>query len=106
MLLGVHQLHSLPDLSVKRLGGIRQMPDRQRILPSFRSDHGAVLKVSSYRRRIERSRHHDDSNLWPSVLEAFQECEGKVAVEVSLVEFVENNRVDTLERRIGQQTAG
>jgi hypothetical protein len=106
MLLGVQQLHSLPDLNVERLGGVRKMPDRQRILPSFRSDHGAVLKVSSYRRRVERSRHHDDANLWPSVLEALQECEGKVAVEVTFVEFVEDNRVDTLERLIGQQTAG
>jgi hypothetical protein len=83
------------------------MPDRQRELPSLRSDHGAVFKVSSYRRCIERRRHHHhDTNLWPSVLKAFQECERKVAVQVTLVEFVEDNCVDTLERRMGQQTAG
>src|ERR1700704_399455 len=93
----IQQFHSLPCLNMKRLGRGRQMADRQLKQLSLRSKDRTIFKISSYRRRIERGRHHDDAYLRPDALETLQECQCKIAVEVALVEFVEDNRVDALE---------
>jgi hypothetical protein len=100
------QFHSLPRLNMKRLGGVRQMPDRQFKQLSLRSKDRTIFEISSYRRRIERGRHHDDAHLRPGALETLQECQREIAVQVALVEFVEDNRVDALEGWIGQEPAG
>jgi hypothetical protein len=101
VLPGIQQFHSVPHLNMKRLGGVRQMLDRQLKHLSLRPKDGTIFKVSSYRRRIERGRHHDDAYLRPGALETLQECQRKIAVQVTLVEFVEDNRVDALEGWIG-----
>jgi hypothetical protein len=106
VLHGVQQFHSLPRLNMKRLGGVRQMPDRQLKQLSLRPKDRTIFKVSSYRRRIERGRHHNDAYLRPAALETLQECERKIAVQVALLEFVEDNRIDALESWIDQEPAG
>src|ERR1700756_64362 len=105
-LASIQQLHSPPRLNVKRLRGIRQMPNRQFKQFPLGSKHWTVIKVSRYRRRIERGRHNNDAYLRPHALETLQKRQRKIAVKVTFVEFVEDDRVDAFESRICQQTAG
>ncbi|MDX6462832.1 MAG: hypothetical protein QOE55_6529 [Acidobacteriaceae bacterium] len=106
VLPGIQQFHSLPHLNMKWLGRVRQMPDRQLKQLSLRSKDRTIFKVSSYRRGIERGRHHDDAYLRPGALETLQECQRKIAVQVAFVEFVEDNRVDALQGWIDQEPTG
>src|ERR1700755_2084656 len=62
-LAGIQQLHGLPRLNVKRLRRIRQMPNQQFKQLSLGSKDWTVIKVSRYRRRIERARHNNDAYL-------------------------------------------
>src|SRR5258705_1173960 len=74
------QFHSLPRLNMKRLGGVRQMPDRQLKQLSLRPKDRTIFKVSSYRRRIKCGRHHNDADLRPGALETRQEFQRKIPV--------------------------
>src|SRR5258706_639832 len=94
----------LSDASVQRLHedagqAWRQRKTREALL---HATVGAAVGSDA----IERGRHHDDSYLRPCSLEALQECKRKIAVQVALVEFVEDNRVDALEGWVGQQATG
>jgi hypothetical protein len=106
VLPGIQEFYGLSRLNLKGLRGVRQMPDRQRKPLSLRSKDRTTFKVSSYRRRIERGRHHDNPNLPSRALEPLQEYQRKITVQVSLVELVENDRIDSPEGWICKQTAG
>jgi len=98
------QTSILSDASVQRLHedagqAWRQRKTREALL---HATVGAAVGSDA----IERGRHHDDSYLRPCSLEALQECKRKIAVQVALVEFVEDNRVDALEGWVGQQATG
>jgi hypothetical protein len=82
------------------------MPNRQFKQLPLGSKDWTVIQVSRYRRRIERGRHYNNAYLRPRALETLQKCERKITVKVAFVEFVKDDRVDALESRICQQTAG
>ena len=82
------------------------MPDGKREEPSLGSEDGAVSEILRDGRGIERGGHDEDAQLGTRALKALQEGEREVGVEMSLVEFVEDNCVDALEGRVGEETAG
>jgi hypothetical protein len=82
------------------------MPNRQFKQLPLGSKDWTFIKVSRYRRRIERGRHYNDAYLRPGALETLQKCQRKIAVKVAFVEFVKDDRVDAFESWICQQTAG
>ncbi len=45
---------------------------------------------------IERRRHDHDAQLRPRLLQAFQQCQRQVAVQVALVELIQHHGGDTL----------
>src|ERR1700733_2198004 len=106
VLFRIQQFHSLPYLNVKQFGRVRQMLDRHFKYSSLRPKNRTVSEISGYRCRIKRSRHHDDPYLRPCTLKVLQERQRKIALQMTLVEFVKDNRINTLEHWIGQQPAG
>ena len=65
------------------------------------TSHGA--RYCSQRPGIERRRHHHELQIGPEPLLQFQRArEGDVAVEMPLVKFVEDDRTDAAQLRIGE----
>jgi hypothetical protein len=64
-------------------------------------------QVALDRGGVEGRRHHDDLQVGPgAALEGAQEGEAEVAVEVALVELVEDDDADRAQRGVGVQLAG
>ena len=70
------------------------MSDLQLKQLSLRSKNGAIIKISSDWCRIERGRHHNDTKIPPRALELLQKRQRELAVQVTLLELVQNDSAD------------
>ena len=81
------------------------MLDRERKGAAFRAQDRAIAEVTCDRSGVERRGHDDEAEIGTSLLQALEQREGEVALEVTLVELVEDDRVDAFEGWIAEQAA-
>ncbi len=80
---------------------------RHRMRPAAGADHRSAIEEARHRRRIHGRRHHHQREvLAHRAPELGQPGEGEVAVEVALVELVEDHRLHPVEVGIVLQAAG
>lgn len=78
-----------------------------RKLAAFACDHRRVGEKTGNCRNVERRRHDEDAELGPHESLGLQrERETEVGVQAALVEFVEDEEIDALERWIVLEHAG
>ena len=72
---------------------------------SFRTNDRTAIEISRHRLGIESRRHHYDEQIGARLLQAFEQGQRKIALEVALVEFIEDDRVDAFQVGIRKQPA-
>ena len=105
-LLAQELLDGGADLDVERLGRVGKVADGEREDAAFGAKDGTVAEVAGDRRGVEGGGHDDDAERGALLLQALEQGEGEVALEVALVELVEDDGVDAVEGGIGEQAAG
>ena len=74
--------------------------------PPLASNDTALAEELSYRLAVEGGRHHDDMQVRPTrSLQAAEQCQSQVPVEMPLVELVENNGANTGKVGLGNKPA-
>ena len=88
-------------------GGVRGVLDFQRILAALGAHDARAAQVIGHGSGIERSRHHYQAQIGTAAaLQAAEQGQGQIALQVALVELVEHHAGGALEVGIGEQTAG
>ena len=97
-------LHGRGHLRFKRRGGIGLMRDAQRKQAALRAQHWAVIQKASHGARVQRRRHHDQSQVRSRCrLQPPEQRQREVALEMPLVKLVQHHGVHAREPRIGNQ---
>jgi hypothetical protein len=94
------------DLRFERtLVGFARVRHRNFVLTPRARDHGRP-EERRYRRRIERRRHHDEHEIGtPGLAQVRQKSERHVALQMSLVKFIQDDRPHAAELGIGDEAA-
>src|SRR5277367_5016902 len=67
------------------------MIDRKLKQLSLGTDDGTLIKILGHRINIERRGHDDDAQVRPPVLQALQQGQGEIAVQMAFVELIQND---------------
>ena len=100
---GVEQRDSLADLRLQRLWRVRQMTHGERVLATCGAQDRAAAEIVRDRSGIERGGHDDEPQFGARALQALEQSEREVAVEVALVELVQHDGVDAAQGGVGEQ---
>jgi hypothetical protein len=94
-------------LLLQRLAGIRRVEDIQIEDPAPGAHHRATAEEPDQRAGVERGRHHHQAQVTPVVLlQAAEQGQREIAIQVPLVEFIQHHGADMGQLRIGKEAAG
>src|SRR6266481_10187244 len=82
------------------------MPDGQIEQLSRGPQNWTFAKIMRHRIGIELGRHNNDSQIGPGLLQAFQQCQRQVAIQMALMELIQHNSVHATEAWIRKQSPG
>ncbi len=99
--------HGRRDLRIElALVGLARVLDRDLEPPTFRTQRRATTEERRHRSGVEGRRHRDDAQRGPlGLLQAAEERERQIGVQMTLVQLVEDHRADPAERRIAEHAA-
>ncbi len=104
---GEETFESGSNLFFKRRRGVGSVFDAEFVELAFGAQHRAAVQEVSNGRRVERRGHdHQLQGSFMSCLEALEESEGEVGIEMTLVELVQDDGADAFELWIGEKAAG